>query len=55
MDADLPDVKSAILAFTVCAFYRHFGKYFLSVCVQQFAVQTFPDVWNFRRTPFLKN
>ena len=34
MDADLPDVKSAILSFTVCAFYRHFGKYFLSVCVQ---------------------
>jgi hypothetical protein len=27
-DIDLPDVKSAILAFKVCAFYRHFGKYF---------------------------
>jgi len=54
MDADLPDVKSAILSFTVCAFYRHFGKYFLSVCVQLFAVQTFPDECNFRHTQFLK-
>jgi hypothetical protein len=33
MVADLPDVKSGLLAFTVCAFYRHFGKYFLFVCV----------------------
>jgi hypothetical protein len=33
MDADLPDVKSAILAFQVCVFYRHFGKYFLFVSI----------------------
>jgi hypothetical protein len=44
MYADLLDVKFAILAFKVCAFYRHFDKHFLSVCVQLFAVHRFPDV-----------
>ena len=38
MDADLPDVKSAILAFQVCVFYRHFGKYFLFVSIWLFAI-----------------
>lgn len=52
MDADLPDVKSALLAFIVCAFYRHNGKYFLSVCVKLFPIQTFPDVCNFRLCDF---
>lgn len=54
MDADLPDVKSAVLIFKVCAFYRHFGKYFLFVCICLFAVQTFTDVCNFRLTQFLE-
>jgi hypothetical protein len=46
-DIDLPDVKSAILAFKVCAFYRHFGKYF-SLFAFDSAIQIFPDVCNFR-------
>jgi hypothetical protein len=54
MDADLPDVKSAILTFKVYAFYRHFGKYFLFVCIGLFAVQTLTDVCNFRLIQFLE-